>query len=192
MNWSIVRVITGRRGVSSERRRSSCSSLYSFEESLATIYKLNWQFFLLWTFRQRDVQPRLFQWIASLLTWAMACCLLSYIMKPTLIFLSVKPCRMLFNRICQNRDDFIHEKFSWFNHVEGYSIKFCSNWNNLLNKIHVILSLQNIHEVFIFNVMSFHGGSQGWVNLQKSHQMIGIQITVLPRTSDEIGCWRTF
>ena len=27
MNWSIVRVITGRQGVSSERRRSSCSSL---------------------------------------------------------------------------------------------------------------------------------------------------------------------
>ena len=28
-NWSIVWVITGRRGVSSERRRSSCSSWYS-------------------------------------------------------------------------------------------------------------------------------------------------------------------
>ena len=29
MNWSVVRVITGRRGVSSERRRSSCSSYVS-------------------------------------------------------------------------------------------------------------------------------------------------------------------
>ena len=30
MTWSIVWVIMGRRGVSSERRRSSCSSFYSF------------------------------------------------------------------------------------------------------------------------------------------------------------------
>ena len=30
MNWSIIRVITGRRGVSSERRRSSCSSYHYY------------------------------------------------------------------------------------------------------------------------------------------------------------------
>ena len=40
MNWSIVRVITGRRGVSSERRRSSCSSFinnYSGRWSLLVV-----------------------------------------------------------------------------------------------------------------------------------------------------------